>query len=387
MGNSTEYRNSTSSEAFNLATVAIIFCSLNILLSITASVGNILILIALRKVTSLHSSTKLLFQCLAITDLGVGLISQPLYVIFNILVINFNLWNIISILYYIIWALSICLCAVSLLTTTALSVDRLLALSLKLRYRHVVTLKRVRAVVFCFWLIPVLGTFMFLFWDRKIALATFSVSAMLCIVTSLLSYTITFIKLRLHQATMQPIGGGIPALKIAQFKRTVTSIGLVQSALFVCYIPFAILNVILLLNSVLANNAVFRLASNLVYSTLIFLNSSLNPFLYCWRIKEVRQAVKATIKQLYCNCLRWVPNLRDRFMEKQSDCKIAFQSNEYILKEIVTRDIIADNMVHNNRLFDLLWNWFQEMRAFLVDVSLQYIINMSLIIHVNNSTI
>ena len=315
MGNSTEYRNSTSSEAFNLATVAIIFCSLNILLSITASVGNILILIALRKVTSLHSSTKLLFQCLAITDLGVGLISQPLYVIFNILVINFNLWNIISILYYIIWALSICLCAVSLLTTTALSVDRLLALSLKLRYRHVVTLKRVRAVVFCFWLIPVLGIFMFLFWDTNIALATLSVSAMLCIVTSLLSYTIIFIKLRLHQATVhptvqcnvhhgQPIGGGIPALNIAQFKRTVTSIALVQSALVICYIPFVILNAILLSNRVLANTEVFGMASNLVYSTLIFLNSSLNPFLYCWRIKEVRQAVKATIKQLYCNCLR-----------------------------------------------------------------------------------
>ena len=77
MGNSTEDRNATSSEAFNLATV-IIFCSLNILLSITASVGNILILIALRKVTSLHSPTKLFFQCLVITDLGVGLISQPL---------------------------------------------------------------------------------------------------------------------------------------------------------------------------------------------------------------------------------------------------------------------------------------------------------------------
>ena len=43
-------------------------------------------------------------------------------------------------------------------------------------------------------------------------------------------------------------------------------------------------------------------------------------------------------------------------MEKQSDCKIAFQSNEWILKEGLTRDIIADNMVHNNRLFHLLWN-------------------------------
>ena len=190
---------------------------------------------------------------------------------------------------------------------------------------------------------------MFLFWDTNIALTAISVSVMLCIVTSLLSYTIIFIKLRLHQATVhptvqcdvhhhgQPIGGGIPALRIAQFKRTVTSIGLVQSALVVCYIPFVIVNAILLLNNVLANLEVSFIAS-LVYPTLVFLNSSLNPFLYCWRIKEVRQAVKATIKQLYCNCLRWVPNLGDRFMKKESNCKMGFQSNEYILKGL-TRDI------------------------------------------------
>ena len=314
MGNSTEDRIAISSEAFNLATVTI---TLNILLSITASLGNTLILIALRKVTSLHSPTKLLFQCLAITDLGVGLISQPLYVIY-VFLINYNLklWNIISILHDITWALSVCLSGVSVLTTTALSVDRLLALLLKLRYRHVVTLKRARAVVFCFWLSPVLGIFMFLVWDTNIALAALSVSVMLCIVTSLLSYTIIFIKLRLHQATVhptvqcnvhhagQPIGGGIPALNIAHFKKTVTSIALVQSALVICYIPFVILNAIFLLNSVLANSEVFYMAANLVYSTLVYLNSSLNPFLYCWRIKEVRQAVKATIKQLYCNCLR-----------------------------------------------------------------------------------
>ena len=147
--------------------------------------------------------------------------------------------------------------------------------------------------LFCFWLIPVLDILMFLFWDIKIAKATLLVLAMLCIVTSLLSYTIIFIKLRLHQATMQPIGGGIPALKIAQFKKTLTSISLVQWALVICYIPFVILSAILLsTNSVLANSEVFYLAANLVYSTLIYLNSSLNPFLYCWRIKEVRQAVK-----------------------------------------------------------------------------------------------
>ena len=162
------YRNAISSEAFNLATVTI---TLNILFSITASLGNTLILIALRKVTSLHSPTKLLFQCLAITDLGVGLISQPLYAIYNMFLINFNLklWNITFILYDITWASSICLCSVSLLTTTGLSLDRLLALLLKLRYRHVVTLKRVRAVVFCFWLIALSSNFMFLLWDTNIA--------------------------------------------------------------------------------------------------------------------------------------------------------------------------------------------------------------------------
>ena len=156
---------------------------------------------------------------------------------------------------------------------------------------------------------------MFLFWDRNIAVATLTVLGMLTIITSLLSYAMIFIKLRLHQATVhptlqcndhhgQPIGEGIPALNIAQCKTTVTSIALVQSALVVCYIPVVILNAILLLNNVLTNNTTFNITSNRAFSTLVYLNSSLNPFLYCWRIKEVRQAVKATLKKVYCICLR-----------------------------------------------------------------------------------
>ena len=56
-----------------------IIAAVNIIFSITASLSNTLILVALRKVTSLHPPTKLLFQCLAITDLGVALTSQPLF--------------------------------------------------------------------------------------------------------------------------------------------------------------------------------------------------------------------------------------------------------------------------------------------------------------------
>ena len=62
------------------AGVGIFITALNIFLSIFATLGNALILVALRKVSAIHPPTKLLFRCLAVTDLCVGLISQPLYV-------------------------------------------------------------------------------------------------------------------------------------------------------------------------------------------------------------------------------------------------------------------------------------------------------------------
>ena len=95
MGNLSEEGNATSSATFNITTVTIIFCSFNIILSITAFLGNALILIALRNVSSLYPPTKLLFQCLAMTDFGVGLTSQPFYaihVLYSAINVNRNIF-------------------------------------------------------------------------------------------------------------------------------------------------------------------------------------------------------------------------------------------------------------------------------------------------------
>ena len=82
MANSTESENGTSATqvtAWNARSTSMaILAGLNIFLAITASLGNALILISLNKVTSIYPPTKLLFRCLAVTDLLVGLISQPL---------------------------------------------------------------------------------------------------------------------------------------------------------------------------------------------------------------------------------------------------------------------------------------------------------------------
>ena len=105
-----------------------------------------MILVALHKETSLNPASKLLLRSLAITDLGVGVLGQPLTVavIFSALFERLQLSRVIQ-----IWSHGI-LCVVSILTLTTISVDRLLALLLRLRYKQVVTLKRVRVPFSCF---------------------------------------------------------------------------------------------------------------------------------------------------------------------------------------------------------------------------------------------
>ena len=108
---------------------------LNSFLSVTAFLGNVLILIALHEESSLHPPSKLLFRSLAATDLCVGLISQPFAVIYWMSVANEH-WNIRPYAFVAQLLTSYILCGVSVSTLTAISVDRLLALLLGLRYRY-----------------------------------------------------------------------------------------------------------------------------------------------------------------------------------------------------------------------------------------------------------
>ena len=129
--------------------------ALNIFSSIFATLGNVLILVALQKVSSIHPPTRLLFRCLAVTDLCVGLLGQPLYVYVNYIGLHFDIGKFMVELQGVLDFVLVSLFAVSPLTSAAISVDRLLALLLGLRYRHVVTLCRVRVVIACVWFITV----------------------------------------------------------------------------------------------------------------------------------------------------------------------------------------------------------------------------------------
>ena len=313
MANSSEYENSTSATDVTLwnaysTSMAIILAGINIFLAITASLGNALILIALHKVTSIYPPTKLLFRCLAVTDLLVGLISQPLYLTF--LFPKFTAWNVnVAITRASEFFFSL-LPAVSLLTSSAISVDRLLALLLGLRYRHTVTLRRVWLVILCFWLISALQATGSTCSDEcpqldTIANTLFGPLLMLSLLVSVFSYAKIFITLRYRQVQVhgnsqqgqRPNGGG-NQLNIARYKKTVYSIAWVQLALLICYIPYIVLRFLGLLGMLdkLPSTEISILLE--LFVTLLYVNSSLNPALYCWRIKDVRQEVKNMIRKI-----------------------------------------------------------------------------------------
>ena len=285
--------------------------ALNIFLSIFATLGNVLILVALRKVSSIHPPTKLLFRCLAVTDLCVGLLGQSLNVYVMYIAISLDIGNFIVELVYVFVFIVIVLVAVSILTSAAISVDRLLALLLGLRYRHVVTLCRVRVVVACVWFIAVSNASLYcvawILFDDKLEVAsswTLRALIMVSIIISTFSYMKIFFTLRHQQAQVQ--GHVQPeqssrvrsVLNIARYKKTVYSVAWIQFAMLACYGPHFVMSFLLKFGNI--DDSIERTIADEVFFSLLFLNSSLNPVLYCWRIKDVRQEVKNTIRKCLC---------------------------------------------------------------------------------------
>ena len=266
---------------------------LDIFLSITAFLGNTLTLVALHKESSLHPPSKLLLRSLATTDLCVGIAVEPLAITYLMSVIN-KQWNLCRHALDAAHITTYTLTTVSLLTMTAISVDRLLALLLRLRYRQVVTLKRTYLIVTILWVVCISGSTMYI-WNHLITLWYSYIAVLTCLVTSVFSYTKIFLTLRHNQLQVhQGQPSQTSSLNIARYRKTVSSALWVQLTLVVCYLPLGVVQVFITQRG--QSQSVYIPWLSAV--TLVYLNSSLNPILYCWKIREVRQAVKDTIRDV-----------------------------------------------------------------------------------------
>ena len=87
---------------------------------------------------------------------------------------------------------------VSLCTLTAISVDRLLALLLGLRYKQTVTLRRTRHTVVGIWILNISVPFLWRFWSQQITQGVISAIIYTTLLSSALCYTKIYLSLR-HQ--------------------------------------------------------------------------------------------------------------------------------------------------------------------------------------------
>ena len=161
--------------------------------------GNGLILYPLYKISSLHPSSKCLFSNLACTDIRVGLIFQPSHLAYIIsqehspICYHGSLIN---------RTLGVIFCGVSVLTLTAISTDRLLAVSLGFRYRQVVTLWRVRVTLVLCWRVCITRGIT----NNSILpiyLIISNMGVILSMITSTFCYIAFYIKLHRQQAQLQ----------------------------------------------------------------------------------------------------------------------------------------------------------------------------------------
>ena len=282
----------------------IITAVLNSLFSVTAVCGNAFIIFVIwsredREV--LHVPSNILLCCLAISDLVVGLISQPAFVIYKVAEIKgyFNVYCTARMLQSCSGWLS---SAVSGLTMCAISVDRYLALKLHLRYTAVVTVTRVLVTVIGLWLFCatsislrfVMGNVEH-YWN-VIPIALF----LSCLFVTVVTCAKVFQIVRLHRRQIHDWleltahFHGRSAVEVARHEKSALTILYLLGTFFLCFVPFL---VTVIIETVQGYTFPVKIAYDYA-GTVVFLSSSLNPPLYYWRIREIRRAAKRTIQKI-----------------------------------------------------------------------------------------
>ena len=188
-------------------------------------------------------------------------------------------------------------CLISLCTITIISLDRFLVLHYHMTYATLVSTLRVRYTLGMIWLTSFfLSSFFFL--NASAYFFMVAGITVICIITSSFAYILIYRIVRRHQlqihSQQQAVGTSISgnSINVIHLKRSAMNTFVFYIFLIVCYTPMYIM-----LTVSLSKKAIWTKEWNFSV-TLVFMNSSLNPFLFCWRLRELRVKVKETIRTI-----------------------------------------------------------------------------------------
>ena len=188
------------------------------------------------------------------------------------------------------------LAVASFLSVIIIAFDRLLAVSLHLRYQELVTPRRVTIVLVSLWLTSCVSPFLFIFLPKGTEMIAGFISVIGYVLTTV-AYICLYKVVRYHQNQIysQTQLQNAQTREAHRQRRSSYSSIFVSVVFLACYFPFLPCTILYLTNTSEISFLVAHFAS--MFS--IYLNSSLNPFVYCWRYREIRQSVKSTVKQIF----------------------------------------------------------------------------------------
>ena len=296
------------SDLYNNTLVA---CILNSILAFTAVVLNVLVILALRKIPSLPRKTlKTLLLSMSVSDLGVGLVAQPLNIYVLVSNIKFFFKSYIDLDHYdaIFNAHRVVgnvLTYASFFSIVALSADRFLVIRLQLRYQDAVTHKRAIVGVISFWLLSaVLPLIRLREWLPEDIFFILTVTIQfISLITAGLFYFKIFLVLRQHATQVQDVpvesGERNEAINATRERKAAFGVFYVYLALMACYLPIICFNIVENVIGPVRTSLMYK--ANLYLTILLALNSSLSPLIYFWKMRRIRQAMINMLRQPFQN--------------------------------------------------------------------------------------
>lgn len=283
-------------KAEDLDAFYITLCVVHGVLSFTAIVGNVAMIFALQKASSVPTTSRILMQSLALTDLSVGLLGHPLYIVVIAGIRQNYGCGHIHVTLTVFFILSTSLVFFSFQIVAFIGVDRFLAITLHLRYSELVTPKRVVILVASVWIVTLSVVFIGAFYYFQVGEIVLLVGGYASVLLLGVIYMKVYLVARRHQASIDSQAQATSNLNLARNKNLAIKTLYVFVVFEFCVLPYLITLTVLLISG---QSVVLRGTVQLA-SALMMLNSSLNPIVFGWKMTEIRQIIKNKVKTLFC---------------------------------------------------------------------------------------
>ena len=277
---------------FHPKTFVIVNCALNAPLMLVSILENVLVLAAIIRTPSIRSPSMIMLCSLAGSDLLVGFVAQPLFIADELIKED-------HVLYHVSAMIGFAVCGISLATITAVSVDRFFALHYHMTYAALVTDSRVIYTIVVIWLFNFAYSGLHL-WDKVVFHLMSAIFTGVCLAISTLCYIRIYQVAQRHRLQIhvqeQAVQRHIVQNRInrMRLKQSAVNTFIIYIFLIVCYIPSYIL---LFLYGISYEEWKTEWT---ISTTIVFMNSSMNPILFCWRIRELRVAVLKAARKMVC---------------------------------------------------------------------------------------